>query len=97
MKLDGDGIQVMVADTGSGIGRENLEKVFEPFFTTKKNLGTGIGLWIAKQLIERHSGQIAISSSRDPEHSGTVVTIYLPFESSGSEAKKENGSSNRES
>lgn len=82
MKLDGDGIQVIVGDTGSGIKGENLGQVFEPFFSTKKNLGTGIGLWIAKELVERHCGQISLSSSTDAEHSGTVVTIYLPFESS---------------
>ena len=93
MKLDGDGIQVIVADTGSGIKGEDLAQVFEPFFTTKKNLGTGIGLWIAKQLVERHRGQISLSSSTDAEHSGTVVTIYLPFEGS---ARRLNGPSQQE-
>src|SRR6185437_6443192 len=50
-KEDGDGLQVVIADTGHGIRRHNLAKVFEPFFTTKGNLGTGIGLWVARQLV----------------------------------------------
>jgi signal transduction histidine kinase len=85
MKLDGDGVQTIISDTGCGISRENLGKVFEPFFTTKGNLGTGIGLWVAKQLVERHGGQISISSTAETPEGGTIVTIYLPF--SGSEQK----------
>jgi PAS domain S-box-containing protein len=77
--LDGDGIQTMVRDDGIGINRENLEKIFEPFFTTKGNLGTGIGLWVTKQLVERRGGQIAITSSTEQGKSGTSVTIYVPF------------------
>lgn len=75
----GEGIQVVIRDTGTGIKQENLEKIFEPFFTTKGNLGTGIGLWIARQLVERRGGQISISTSTEAGSSGTSVTIFLPF------------------
>jgi len=75
----GDGIQVVVRDNGVGIAQENLARVFEPFFTTKGNLGTGIGLWVARQLVERRGGQISIASSTTPKQSGTTVTIFLPF------------------
>jgi PAS domain S-box-containing protein len=81
VQLDGDGIRIVISDTGRGIRREHLSRVFEPFFTTKGNLGTGIGLWIAKQLVERHEGQISISSSVEPDNSGTTVSVFLPFES----------------
>lgn len=74
-----DGVQVEIRDTGSGIDNENLGRVFEPFFTTKGNLGTGIGLWVAKQLVERRGGQIAIASTTTPKKSGTTVTVFLPF------------------
>jgi PAS domain S-box-containing protein len=79
VRTEGDAIQVVISDTGSGIPREHLDKVFEPFFTTKGNLGTGIGLWVAKQLVERHGGQISISSSTDRGNSGTIVTMTFPF------------------
>jgi PAS domain S-box-containing protein len=75
----GDGIQTVIRDTGVGIPQEHMEKIFEPFFTTKGNLGTGIGLWIARQLAERRGGQISIASSTEKANSGTSVTIFLPF------------------
>lgn len=82
-KTERDGLKIVVNDTGHGISREHLGKVFEPFFTTKGNLGTGIGLWVARQLVERHGGHISISSSTEPGNSGTIVVIDLPFDNSG--------------
>jgi PAS domain S-box-containing protein len=75
----GEGIQVIIRDNGVGILQEHLDKIFEPFFTTKGNLGTGIGLWIARQLAERRGGQISIASSAEKGNSGTTVTIFIPF------------------
>ena len=75
----GDGIQITMSDTGSGIPLENLPKVFDPFFTTKGDLGTGIGLWVARQLIDSRGGQIALASSTEPGKSGTTVTVFIPF------------------
>jgi PAS domain S-box-containing protein len=79
MSLDGDGIQTIVRDEGMGISQEYFERIFEPFFTTKGNLGTGIGLWVTKQLVERRGGQIAVNSSTEPGKSGTSIAIYIPF------------------
>jgi PAS domain S-box-containing protein len=76
-----DGIQTVIRDDGMGIKPENLERVFEPFFTTKGALGTGIGLWVAKELIERRGGRIGIVSNSEPASSGTTVTIFIPFAS----------------
>ena len=75
----GDGIQTVIHDSGTGIRPEHLEKVFEPFFTTKTNTGTGIGLWVAKQLVTRRGGQISIASSTEKGDSGTSITIFLPL------------------
>jgi len=75
----GDGIQTVIQDNGSGIRQEHLEKVFEPFFTTKGDLGTGIGLWVARQLVERRGGQISLASSTEKGNSGTIITIFIPF------------------
>jgi PAS domain S-box-containing protein len=90
-RAERDGLQITVSDTGHGIQRKNLEKVFDPFFTTKGNLGTGIGLWVAKQLVERHGGQISITSSTESGDSGTSVTVYLPFSLSEHEKPNANG------
>lgn len=73
------GIQVLIRDKGSGIEPEHLAKIFEPFFTTKEGHGTGIGLWVAKQLVEKHGGRIRITSSTEAGNSGTEVLIFLPF------------------
>jgi PAS domain S-box-containing protein len=79
MSAAGDGIQIIIRDTGVGIKREHLEKIFEPFFTTKGDLGTGIGLWVTKQLIEKRGGRIWIASNTEPGKSGTAVTLFVPF------------------
>jgi PAS domain S-box-containing protein len=74
----GDGIQTVIRDSGTGIKPDHMEKIFEPFFTTKGDLGTGIGLWVARQLIERRGGQISVTSSTEKEHGGTTITIFIP-------------------
>jgi PAS domain S-box-containing protein len=79
MNSAGDGIQTIIRDNGVGIERKHLEKVFEPFFTTKVDIGTGIGLWVSKQLIEKRGGQISIASSTEPGNSGTSITIFIPL------------------
>ncbi len=74
------GLILTIADTGSGMSRETLTKIFEPFFTTKGAAGTGLGLWISKEIMERHRGYLHVRSSRRPDRSGTVFTLFLPFE-----------------
>jgi PAS domain S-box-containing protein len=73
------GVQVIVRDQGIGIDPEYLGRIFEPFFSTKGNLGTGIGLWVTKQLVERRGGQITVTSSTEPGKSGTSIALYIPF------------------
>ena len=75
----GEAIQIRIQDNGCGIEQTNIAKVFEPFFTTKGSLGTGIGLWVAKELVEQRGGLITIASSTSPESSGTTVTVEVPF------------------
>jgi signal transduction histidine kinase len=79
MNSGGDGIQTVIRDNGVGIETKHLERVFEPFFTTKIDIGTGIGLWVSKQLIEKRGGQISIASSTEPGNSGTSITIFIPL------------------
>jgi PAS domain S-box-containing protein len=72
------GVRFTIADTGCGINSEQRKNLFEPFYTTKQDVGTGLGLWISKQLIEKHSGSIRFRSSvRSPKH-GTAFSVFLP-------------------
>jgi PAS domain S-box-containing protein len=89
ISASGDGMQINLRDTGIGIKKENLERVFEPFFTGKGNLGTGIGLWVAKQLVEKRGGQISIASTTETGNSGTTVTIFIPLALPSSDAGTE--------
>lgn len=74
------GVVVTVADNGSGIDPQTKDRIFEAFFTTKGHSGTGLGLWISAEIIERHQGSIRIRSSQRKGSSGTVVTLFLPFQ-----------------
>jgi PAS domain S-box-containing protein len=74
------GIVLTVADTGTGMAPETLAKIFEPFYTTKGVAGTGLGLWIGKEIVERHEGRLRVRSSQRPGHTGTAFTLFLPFE-----------------
>jgi len=79
-RAEKEGVQATVRDTGSGIPAEQLTRVFEPFYTTKGDVGTGVGLWVARQLVTKRGGEISLSSSREPGVTGTTVHIFLPFE-----------------
>jgi signal transduction histidine kinase len=58
--------------------------VFEPFFTTKKDVGVGLGMWVSREIIQRHRGSIRLRSSDEAARHGTAVSIFLPFESPNS-------------
>ena len=62
-------------DSGKGIAEENYQRLFEPLFTTRAK-GIGLGLAIAKDIIDKHKGKIKIKSHA---RKGTTVTITLPF------------------
>jgi two-component system CheB/CheR fusion protein len=72
------GVRVTVADTGNGIGTADLPHIFEPFYTTKKDQGTGLGLWLAYGIVQKHSGWMRVMSSTGPTSSGTVFAVFLP-------------------
>ncbi len=71
-------VQFVIADNGHGIATEHLDDVFEPFFTTDRERGTGLGLALAKRIIEGHDGKIRLRSSVRPGRSGTTFKISLP-------------------
>jgi len=75
-------LALTVADTGTGIAKEQLAKVFDPFFTTKTE-GLGLGLALIKRVIEEHGGRVGIESE---EGRGSAVTLYLPLPAGGARA-----------
>jgi two-component system, sporulation sensor kinase E len=54
--------------------------IFEAFFTTKDIGGTGLGLWISKDIVNRHHGELKVRSSQRLSHCGTVFALFLPFD-----------------
>lgn len=72
-------VQLIVADSGAGIPEAMKKFVFDAFFTTKGEAGTGLGLWVTRNIIENHGGTVRIRSSARPEHHGTVVSVRLPI------------------
>jgi len=74
----GPGATVVISDSGPGIAEANQAKLFKPFFTTKGELGTGLGLWVSRGIVEKHGGKIELVNSTDPAFPGAAVRVYLP-------------------
>ena len=75
-RADGDRVRISIADTGCGIPPENRTRIFQPGFTTKgARVGMGMGLLIARQIVEHHQGRIDVQSE---VNKGTEFTITLP-------------------
>jgi light-regulated signal transduction histidine kinase (bacteriophytochrome) len=70
-----DMMEIVVGDEGKGMSEETLRHIFQPFYSTKGELGNGLGLYISKEIIERHRGQLVVDSS---EAKGTTVRVRLP-------------------
>ena len=74
------GVRIFVADTGSGMDASVRKHIFEPFFTTKEVTGTGLGLWVSAEIIQKHDGLVCVrsrpaSSGMPP---GTVFMLFFP-------------------
>ncbi|WP_109485619.1 sensor histidine kinase [Occallatibacter savannae] len=75
------GVRITIADGGPGMPPDTLRRLREPFFTTKDEAGTGLGMWVVEELMNKYEGSIAIRSSTDPRHRGTTLSLFLPFDS----------------
>jgi PAS domain S-box-containing protein len=73
------GMRVTFSDTGMGMSRATMRRIFEPFFTTKPETGTGLGLWVVAQLVERRHGDVRVWSGRRAGGGGTAFSVFLPF------------------
>jgi signal transduction histidine kinase len=73
----GGNLELLVADTGHGIAKPDLQKIFNPFFTTKEvGKGTGLGLTVVHGIVQEHGGSIEVESELGR---GTSFTIILPL------------------
>jgi signal transduction histidine kinase len=70
---------ITITDLGQGMDEETLEKIFVPFYT-RKSTGVGLGMAIAKKIVEEHEGEIVVSSQLGM---GTEIAVILPRKSSG--------------
>ncbi len=75
MACSGHSIQVEFADNGCGIPIDEIDRIFEPFHSGKAS-GTGLGLYLSRNIVERHRGTIEVSQGKDR---GTVFTVTLPI------------------
>ena len=78
---NGEGVSVVVSDTGSGIAQEHIQRIYDPFFTTKaapregqETRGTGLGLSVTYGIIQEHAGKIRVES-----RPGSGTTFYVDF------------------
>ena len=75
---DAERVLVTIADTGTGMDKATLDQLFRPFFTTKGEVGTGLGLWVSKGILENHRAVLAVRSKRGR---GTVFQLSFPVNS----------------
>lgn len=77
------GVRITVADEGMGMSEAVRQRIFEPFFTTKEANGTGLGLWVSAEILEKHHGTLLVRS-RQPKYrsdrSGTTFSLFFPWD-----------------
>ena len=84
------GVRISIADDGPGIPRENRDQIFEPFFTTKGVKGTGLGLWVGRNIVQKHGGEIHVRTCHWTEASVTCFSVFLPYEVVGKARRSAN-------
>ena len=81
------GVRITILDTGSGIESRHRKNLFQPFFTTKEDIGTGLGLWITRSIVEKHGGSIRLKSRTGANDHGTAFSIFLPLDGKAENVK----------
>ena len=70
-------VHMLVEDDGPGVAEVHRDRIFEPFYTTKQDVGTGLGLWVSREIIERHGGTIGLI---DRENGAPGAAFSVVFE-----------------
>jgi len=73
-------VRITFLDDGPGIHPSVRGRIFEPFFTTKGAVGTGLGLWVTKQIVDKHGGAIGVRSRSNGFANGTAFSVVLPVQ-----------------
>lgn len=74
------GVVITIADTGIGMSAETTGKMYKAFYSTKGISGTGLGLWVSREIVERHQGRMLVRSRMTPGSSGTAFELFLPYQ-----------------
>ena len=81
-----DSVEIVLADSGEGIAKDELDLIFDPLFSTKQGRGTGLGLTIVKQIISEHDGGVEVESEPGQQ---TVFRITLPLHAARGRVEKD--------
>jgi PAS domain S-box-containing protein len=71
------GVRITVADNGAGISDQQRRSIWNAFYTTKEDIGTGLGLWVTREIVAKHNGTIKMRSRTAPQ-TGTVFSVFFP-------------------
>ena len=82
-------LRITVADNGTGVDRSIRSRIFEALFTTKDAVGTGLGLWVSKQIVDKHGGAIRVRSNTSGPRRGAVFSILIPADGLGAGREKD--------
>ena len=83
------GVVLTVADTGKGMSKATQASLYKAFYTTKGDQGTGLGLWISSEIVQRHHGTLHVRSCESKPHRGTVFRLFLPFQAASGDDSKD--------
>ena len=77
---DGAVAEIVVEDDGPGVGPDHVERIFDPFYTTKRDVGTGLGLWVTREIVGRHGGSIHLRAdgTADGALKGAAFIVHIP-------------------
>ncbi len=75
-KADRTTVHMLIEDDGPGVADEHRERIFEPFFTTKQDVGTGLGLWVSREIVERHGGSIELAKRENGSRGAAFNVIF---------------------
>lgn len=72
------GIRIIIADDGTGMTRDTLAHIGHAFYTSKGQKGTGLGLWVTKNIVTKYGGELTVRSTTDGTWHGSAFSIFLP-------------------